>query len=239
MNKVDLLRKLVREELESYMKEEVNVDELTNVVNEFIRLQAELDNVEIELQPILDAQKSKGKLRDATLAKIESMLVTADEKEKIAGDWAVKLETVAKYKKIQPAYKELWEESLTKVNSAIKNVLMEFERLHKESKSAETKNQLSIGPIKENTGSPLSGLVKAYSELIKSINELPDVDEVQSESSEFDTTTNSSLYNKEKRADMAKQTGKCPRCAPHGGENAGKPSASWKDNTKSPKQYNK
>jgi len=35
--------------------------------------------------------------------------------------------------------------------------------------------------------------------------------------------TNSRLDRRERREALAKRTGKCPRCAPHRGENAAKP----------------
>ena len=38
------------------------------------------------------------------------------------------------------------------------------------------------------------------------------------------TNTNSRVDRRERREALAKRTGKCPRCAPHRGENAARPS---------------
>ncbi len=52
---------------------------------------------------------------------------------------------------------------------------------------------------------------------------------------DLDTTTNPQLHKKLRREELARQEGSCPRCPPHGGENAGmsrKIGRNWKKKRK-------
>jgi hypothetical protein len=55
--------------------------------------------------------------------KIQTYMESNEISEKKVNDWVARLNTVAKYKRITPDYKQMWSEALKKVNEATRRVL--------------------------------------------------------------------------------------------------------------------
>lgn len=142
--------------------------ELENEISEYGKLTDEVEKKYKSIQSVLD---EIGKIDNEAKTKykeINKYMERFRKDEVKSGKWVALLEEKLKYKVVRPDYKELWNNALTKVNSATKKVLNELMNIQKEVKSKEMTNVFSITK-NESVFSFLKNLWKRFTSLFKSI----------------------------------------------------------------------
>lgn len=98
--------------------------------------------------------------------------------QKKVNSWVARLKTVAKYKRVQPDYKQMWTEALKKVNDATRNVLQGISDANVQMKKSATKIQLqlvqqSVMDIIKSIFSKFARLFQSFSVYNKLATKLP------------------------------------------------------------------
>lgn len=140
------MKKIIKENAEVQPSDDAK---LKSAAKEYIKLNDELKKIEEELAPLL--KKKENLNRQVTpLHKMIFLILKETKKDSVEVDnYILEILTVPAYKVVKPEYKDLWEQLLTKVNGAIRNVMENVKQLHIEDKAKKTKDVLSVSKINE------------------------------------------------------------------------------------------
>jgi hypothetical protein len=106
-------------------EEEYSIDLLTNKIKEWSKLAKEIEDHKAAFEAMIaDKLKNASELED----KVYKIMKALDIKTHKVDNAVAKIVAGAKNKEFPPSYKQLWETSLTKVNEATRNVLLEMKK---------------------------------------------------------------------------------------------------------------
>lgn len=156
------------------------VKTISQEIEEFKKNEQKIQELKESIKKSLDEIKKYETANKSLFKRIESGMSAMKLKIVKASEWVAKLETVAKYKRITPNYKGLWEEALTKVTKNTRALLVSMQNTQKELKSQETKQQLTIeGGFSDYWRGLLSSLKNMFFSIKnfnKSVEELPEIE---------------------------------------------------------------
>jgi thioester reductase-like protein len=165
------LKNLIREATFQALSEITSSDELRNKVTEYLRLSKEANDLTATIKETLSLIDKKEKSASKILKEVDRYMTDFNVTLLEADDWVAEIKDQLKYKNAVLAYKELWEEALTKLNAQTKKVLDEMAAAQLENKAKETIKKLYITPIDKdlNEESVVSTLAATLKGLVKRI----------------------------------------------------------------------
>lgn len=138
---------------------------------------AQQDKIQEELDKIGELKKQAEREYKDILNKMKLFDISTVTSKK----WVATLEQVAKYSKISPSYKELYNDLLEKVNYTLRKASEEQRRTLMELKKKETKDivriQEGLGSFLRNLYTSFKSLFSSYKSFAKATADLPDIKE--------------------------------------------------------------
>ena len=175
MNK-NFLKKLIIE-----LKEEIETDDqLTETIELFGILQEKINEEQAKIQNIVDEISKMEKENKNRFKDVKKYMERFNIDKKKASNWVAKLEEKLKFTRPRPDYKDLWLETMEKVNEATQRVMKKMEENQIELKK--TQKELVLNIQKEGITDffkkvfiKLKGLFSSFSYFNKIIKGLPKI----------------------------------------------------------------
>lgn len=142
---------------------------LQKQIESYFSLSKEIEQKKKQLQKQLLQMQTMDKSLKNKFSKIEKYMAQYDISQKRVHTWVARLRTVAKYKRIQPDYKDMWGEALTKVNQATRKVLQSILTANVEVKKSATKIQLEL--LEQGLLDIVKGLIQKFGKLFTKISQ--------------------------------------------------------------------
>lgn len=140
-------------------------DQLANDIQSYFRMQKQLQDKRSLIQDQINQIQAMDKSLATRFKKIQTYMESNEISEKKVNDWVARLNTVAKYKRITPDYKQMWSEALKKVNEATRRVLEQIKIANEQTKRAATKIELEL--VEENVFDVIKSLFTKFVRLFK------------------------------------------------------------------------
>ena len=151
----------LRSVIRSILVEVKSDAEMQKAIEEYQSMMEEIDSLTASISETLNSIKTKDKDAKAIFKKMEKFMETKVtenfESARVTTDkWVATLQREAKYKRIAPDYKEVYEEALTKLNAQTRAVVEAITEANVKAKEAATVDNLYIKAIGESKKSRLT-----------------------------------------------------------------------------------
>lgn len=163
------------------LKEEIEIEEqLEQEIESYGFMQETIEKEQEQIQKALDKIKKMEKENKKRFKDIEKYMKRFNVDEKKVSKWVAKLEETLKYKTVRPDYKDLWSETMKKVNAATQKVMNELKEAQLDVKRTKTQIRLNIqqegvGDIIKKLFKKLKDLFSAFSLFNKITKRLPKI----------------------------------------------------------------
>lgn len=144
-----------------------NTADIQKEIQNYVNLMKQVDEMTSSIQDVLDEIKTLQKSARSSFRKVQKQMEQFDKDRVVADKWVASLKEVARYKRIQADYKEIYETSLTKVNTATRNVLIGLKEANEDAKRAMTKIELEI--IEQGVFDIIKNMLSKFGRFIKSM----------------------------------------------------------------------